>query len=153
MRPAENQDNMAKRILVLNGPNLNLLGTREPTVYGSQTLADIEALCRATADNLGFALDFRQSNHEGALVDWIQAAREDADAIVINPAAYSHTSVAIPDALHAFNKPVIEVHLSNIHQREPFRHHSFVSSVATGILCGLGASGYKLAIEALADIL
>ncbi|HEY8596566.1 MAG TPA: type II 3-dehydroquinate dehydratase [Devosiaceae bacterium] len=141
---------MAKRILVLNGPNLNLLGTREPGVYGAETLADIEAMCRAECERHGFELSFRQSNHEGELVTWIQQARENADAIVINPAAYSHTSVAIHDALRAVALPVIEVHLSNIHQREAFRHHSYVSAVATGVICGLGPAGYSLAITALA---
>jgi 3-dehydroquinate dehydratase-2 len=142
---------MAKRILVLNGPNLNLLGVREPATYGSQTLADIEALCRETASRLGVEIDFRQSNHEGELVSFIQQAMGTFEAIVINPAAYSHTSVAIHDALRAVGLPVIEVHLSNIHAREAFRHHSYVSSVATGVICGLGATGYRLAVEALAE--
>jgi 3-dehydroquinate dehydratase-2 len=142
---------MAKRILVLNGPNLNLLGTREPGTYGSQTLADIEALCRSEGKALGLAIDFRQSNHEGELVTWIQEARDGADAIVINPAAYSHTSVAIHDALRAVGLPTVEVHLTNIHTREPFRHHSYVSSVAKGVICGLGAAGYRLALIALAE--
>jgi len=142
---------MAKRILVLNGPNLNLLGTREPGTYGSQTLADIEQLCRSEGKALGLDIDFRQSNHEGELVTWIQEARDSADAIVINPAAYSHTSVAIHDALRAVGLPTVEVHLTNIHTREPFRHHSYVSSVAKGVICGLGAAGYRLALIALAD--
>lgn len=142
---------MSKRILVLNGPNLNLLGQREPQTYGHETLADIEALCRRTATPLGIAVDFRQSNHEGELVTWIQEARLGTDGIVINPAAYSHTSVAIHDALRAVALPVIEVHLSNIHTREPFRHHSYVSSVAMGVICGLGSAGYRLAIEAFAE--
>ena len=142
---------MAKRVLVLNGPNLNLLGTREPAIYGSQTLKDIENLCQNAAAELGLSVDFRQSNHEGELVTWIQAARTTADAILINPAAYSHTSVAIADALKAVDLPVAEVHLSNIHQREPFRHHSYVSAVAVGVLCGFGALGYKLALQALAE--
>jgi 3-dehydroquinate dehydratase-2 len=142
---------MAKRVLVLNGPNLNLLGTREPGTYGSETLKDIENLCKKTAEDLGLALDFRQSNHEGELVTWIQDARTTADGILINPAAYSHTSVAIHDALRAVALPVAEVHLSNIHQREAFRHHSYVSSVAFGVICGFGALGYKLALEALAQ--
>jgi 3-dehydroquinate dehydratase II len=142
---------MPKRVLVLNGPNLNLLGTREPETYGSETLKDIETLCRGTAETLGLVLDFRQSNHEGELVTWIQDARKTADAIVINPAAYSHTSVAIHDALRAAALPSVEVHLSNIHQREAFRHHSYVSSVAYGVICGFGSLGYKLALEALAQ--
>lgn len=142
---------MAKKVLVLNGPNLNLLGTREPEVYGADTLSDIEAMCRSEAATHGLECDFRQSNHEGELVTWIQEARENAAAIVINPAAYSHTSVAIHDALRAVGLPVVEVHLSNIHQREPFRHHSYVSSVAMGVICGLGPLGYRLAISALAE--
>jgi 3-dehydroquinate dehydratase-2 len=144
---------MAKRVLILNGPNLNLLGTREKSIYGGDTLADIEAMCREICEKLGLACDFRQSNHEGELVDWIQSARKTADAIVINPAAYSHTSVAIHDALRTLDKPIVEVHLSNIHQREPFRHHSYVSAVAKGVICGLGPRGYTLALEAVAEIL
>ena len=144
---------MAKRVLILNGPNLNLLGTREKSIYGSETLADIEALCREACEKLGLSCDFRQSNHEGELVDWIQSARKTSDAIVINPAAYSHTSVAIHDALRTVDKPILEVHLSNIHQREPFRHHSYVSAVAQGVICGLGPRGYTLALEAVAEIL
>src|SRR5690606_4291277 len=143
----------AKRVLILNGPNLNLLGTREKSIYGSETLADIEALCREACEKLGLSCDFRQSNHEGELVDWIQSARKTSDAIVINPAAYSHTSVAIHDALRTVDKPILEVHLSNIHQREPFRHHSYVSAVAQGVICGLGPRGYTLALEAVAEIL
>lgn len=142
---------MAKRVLVLNGPNLNLLGTREPDIYGALTLRDVEKLCRSTGEELGFTVDFRQSNHEGELVTWIQDARKTADAIIINPAAYSHTSVAILDALKAVGLPVIEVHLSNIHQREPFRHHSYVSSIAFGVICGFGMTGYSLALHALAE--
>ncbi len=142
---------MTKRVLVLNGPNLNLLGTREPGTYGSETLKDVEALCKAAAEQLGLSLDFRQSNHEGELVTWIQDARKTADAILINPAAYSHTSVAIHDALRAVALPVAEVHLTNIHQREAFRHHSYVSSVAFGVICGFGSLGYKLALMALAE--
>lgn len=141
------------RLLVLNGPNLNLLGVCEPKIYGSQSLADIEAVCAEAAQAAGMALDFRQSNHEGELVDWIQAARGTAEGIVINPAAYTHTSVAIHDALRLFEGPIVEVHLSNIHQREPFRHHSFVSLVARGVICGLGAHGYALAIAAVARLL
>ena len=142
---------MAKRVLVLNGPNLNLLGTREPGIYGSATLADIEALCHDAGKTLGLSVDFRQSNHEGELVTWIQEAQNGADAILINPAAYSHTSIAIPDAIKAVGLPVAEVHLSNIHQREAFRHHSYVSAVALGVICGFGPAGYRLALQALAE--
>lgn len=142
---------MVKRVLVLNGPNLNMLGTREPGTYGTGTLADIEALCHGEAQTQGLALDFRQSNHEGELVTWIQEALGTADAIIINPGAYSHTSVALQDAIRAVGLPLIEVHLSNIFAREAFRHHSYVSDVAMGVICGLGASGYKLAIAAIAE--
>jgi len=142
---------MASRVLVLNGPNLNLLGTREPGIYGGETLADVEALCQATASECGLVVDFRQSNHEGELITWIHEARGTADAIVINPAGYSHTSVAIADALKAVGLPVAEVHISNIHQRESFRHHSFVSAVAFGVICGFGTAGYRMALMALAD--
>lgn len=137
-----------KHILILNGPNLNLLGLREPGLYGVTTLADIEQDCRKKADELGATLDFFQSNHEGILVDRIQAAMTDTDLIIINPAALTHTSVAIRDALLAVKLPVIEVHLSNIHRREPFRHHSYISDIALGQITGLGALGYLLAIEA-----
>ncbi|MEJ2123449.1 MAG: type II 3-dehydroquinate dehydratase [Alphaproteobacteria bacterium] len=140
-----------KPVYILNGPNLNLLGKREPHIYGSETLADLHARLERHASTLGFAIDFRQTNHEGALVDWIQEAREQASAIVINPAAYSHSSIAILDALLAADVPVIEVHLSNIHKREPFRHHSYVSRAALGVICGLGAKGYELALDALAE--
>lgn len=142
---------MAKRVLVLNGPNLNMLGTREPATYGSQTLADVDNLCKTEAGALGLAVECRQSNHEGELVTWIQQALGAFEAIVINPGAYSHTSIAIHDALRAVALPVIEVHLSNIHARESFRHHSYVSAVATGVICGLGAAGYRLALRALAE--
>ena len=142
---------MAKRVLVLNGPNLNLLGTREPDIYGAETLQDVEALCHRTGEDVGLTVDFRQSNHEGELITWIHEARGTADAIVINPAGYSHTSVAIHDALKGVGLPVVEVHLSNIHQREAFRHHSYVSAIALGVICGLGATGYRLALIALAE--
>jgi len=140
-------------IMVLNGPNLNLLGTREPEVYGTGTLDDLETLCAETAEGLGIGIEFRQSNLEGELIGWIHEARGRAAGLVINPAAYSHTSIAIMDALAALDIPVIEVHLSNIHQRESFRHHSYVSGVADGVICGLGFAGYRLALIALSDIL
>lgn len=140
-------------ILVLNGPNLNLLGVREPKTYGSETLADIEEACLERAAALDLALDFRQSNHEGQLVDWIQEARESADAIIINAGAYTHTSIAILDALRACELPIIEVHLSNIFAREPYRHHSYISSVARGVICGFGAQSYILALDAIAYVL
>ena len=142
---------MAKRVLVLNGPNLNLLGTREPDIYGSATLQDIETLCATTGDSVGLSVDFRQSNHEGVLIDWIHEARGTADAILINPGALSHTSLAIHDALKGVGLPVAEVHISNIHQREAVRHHSFVSAVAFGVICGFGVTGYRLALIALAE--
>lgn len=142
---------MAKRVLVLNGPNLNMLGVREPATYGSQTLDDIVAICVAEGQALGLEVEARQSNHEGELVTWIQQALGTFGGIVINPGAYSHTSVAIHDALRAVGLPVIEVHLSNIYTRESFRHHSYVSPVATGVICGLGATGYRLALAALAE--
>ena len=141
----------APSVLVLNGPNLNLLGTREPEVYGRTTLADIEADCARQAEALGLAVECRQSNSEGQLVDWIQEARQNHDAIVINAGAYSHTSVAILDALQAVGLPVFEVHLSNIHKRESFRHRSYVSAVAVGVICGFGALGYRLALQAAAE--
>lgn len=138
---------MTANILVLNGPNLNLLGTREPATYGYETLADIAQLCADTAAECGLTLEFRQTNHEGELLEWIHAARGRCAGIVINPAAWTHTSVAIRDALVASECPVIEVHLSNVHKREPFRHHSFVSSIAVGVICGLGSQGYRMALQ------
>ena len=145
---------MAATIYVLNGPNLNLLGTREPEKYGRATLADVERLCRDRADRHGFAVVFRQSNHEGEIIDSIhEARREGARAIVINPAGYSHTSVAILDAVLASGVPVFEVHISNIHARESFRHHSFVSAAARAVLCGFGIEGYGLAIDGAAALL
>jgi 3-dehydroquinate dehydratase-2 len=140
-------------ILVLNGPNLNLLGVREPKTYGSETLADIEEACLERAAALDLALDFRQSNHEGQLVDWIQEARESADGIIINAGAYTHTSIAILDALRACELPIIEVHLSNIFAREAYRHHSYISSIARGVICGFGTQSYILALDAIAYVL
>ncbi len=142
----------AKAILVLNGPNLNLLGSREPAIYGHETLADIEKSCREHGQSLGLTLDFRQSNHEGVLIDWIQQARGKAAGIVVNPGGLGHSSVALLDALLASELPVIEVHLSNIFRRESFRRHSFVSEASRGVICGLGPHGYLLALEALAGI-
>jgi 3-dehydroquinate dehydratase-2 len=140
-------------VAVLNGPNLNMLGLREPAIYGATTLDDVEALCAETAEGLGLAIDFRQTNHEGELISWVQECHGRAAGIVINPAGYTHTSVALMDALLAVGLPVVEVHLSNIHRREAFRHHSYVSRAATGVICGLGASGYALALRAMAGIL
>lgn len=139
-------------VLVLNGPNLNMLGKRQPEIYGRETLADIEAACRAEAQALDLSLDFFQSNHEGALVDRIQQAREANSGIIINAGAYTHTSVALLDALNAAEKPVIEVHLSNIYKREEFRHHSYISPVAVGVICGFGSQGYLLALRAMARL-
>lgn len=139
---------MAKKLLLLNGPNLNLLGTREPAVYGAATLADIESAATAQAEAAGGSLSCFQSNHEGALIDRIHAAREEGiDAIVINPGGLTHTSVALRDALAAVAIPFIEVHISNIYQREEFRHHSFLSALARGTICGLGIDGYRFAID------
>ena len=143
----------AATILVLNGPNLNLLGVREPATYGRDTLADIEEGCLERAAELDLAVDFRQSNHEGQLVDWIQEARETADGIILNAGAYTHTSIAILDALRASEVPIIEVHLSNIHRRESYRRHSYVSEAAQGMICGFGAQGYLLALEAMAQLI
>ena len=140
-------------VLILNGPNLNLLGTRQPQVYGHQTLTDVQVACDDLAQTLGLTLDFHQSNHEGALVDLIQAARATARGIIINPGAYSHTSVAILDALHAFDGPVLEVHISNIHKREAFRHHSHVSTRAEGVIAGFGTDGYLFALRRMATLL
>lgn len=142
---------MAKRVLVLNGPNLNMLGQRQPEIYGRTTLAEISAGVEAAAGELGMEAVCRQSNHEGELVTWIQQARSDFDAIVINAAAYTHTSVALLDALTLFEGPVVEVHLSNIHRRESFRHHSYISGAALGMIAGFGPVGYRLALLALED--
>ena len=139
-------------VYVLNGPNLNLLGSREPEVYGRQTLSDIEEAVTKRAKSHGLKVVFRQSNHEGELVDWIQEARPKSSGVIINPGAYSHTSVALHDAFKALEKPIIEVHLSNPYRREPFRHHSYVSSVATGVIAGLGGIGYLLAVDAIAEL-
>lgn len=139
-------------IFILNGPNLNMLGVRQPEVYGHDTLADIEAMCADHAQGLGLEIDFRQSNIEGILVDWIHEARSNADGIIINPAAYTHTSVALYDALTLAELPVVEIHLSNVHRREPFRHMSYVSKVADGVICGFGARGYLLALDGIAPL-
>ena len=143
---------MRRLIYVLNGPNLNLLGRRQPDIYGHETLADVERDCRALAGELGLELRFHQSNREYEIIDWVHAAREDAAGIAINPAAFTHTSVAILDALNAFDGPVIEVHISNIHKREAFRHHSFVSGRADGVIAGFGTQGYLLALRRLAHL-
>ncbi|WP_420562022.1 type II 3-dehydroquinate dehydratase [Thalassobaculum sp.] len=145
---------MAERpdILVLNGPNLNMLGVREPTIYGSDTLADIEAMCQERGEALGLGVDFRQSNFEGELVTIIQQARDSHDGIILNAGAYTHTSVAIRDALSVAELPAIELHLSNTYRREEFRHHSYLSGVVDGIIAGFGARGYVLALEAMAGL-
>ena len=140
-------------VLILNGPNLNMLGVREPSIYGTETLDDIEALCLERAESLNIAIDFRQSNLEGELVSWIQQARGEHDGIILNAGAYTHTSIAIMDALSVAELPVIEVHLSNVFRREAFRHHSYVSPVAKGVICGFGAHGYLLALDALARLI
>ena len=143
---------MSDLVFILNGPNLNLLGTREPDIYGHDTLADIEENCGNRAESLGLSIDFRQSNNEGELIDWIQAAAGKAMGVIINPGAYSHTSVAIHDALLGVGIPTIEVHLSNIFAREPFRRHSYISSVAAGVISGLGGHGYILALDAVSQL-
>lgn len=140
-------------IAVLNGPNMNMLGLRQPHLYGSATLDDVEALCAETAEQLGLAIDFRQTNGEGELVTWVQQCRGRAAGIVINPAGYTTTSIALMDALLATELPVIEVHVTNIHRREEFRQHSFVSKAAVGVIAGLGVGGYALALQAMADLL
>jgi len=142
---------MDKSVLILNGPNLNMLGTREPEIYGCLTLSDVENLCRGKATTLGIEIDFRQSNSEGELVSWAQTAGTDFDAIIINAGAYTHTSVALLDALLASDLPIVEVHLSNIFKREEFRHHSYVSETALGVICGLGPDGYLYALDAIAE--
>lgn len=142
-----------KKILILNGPNLNMLGMREPEIYGHQTLSDIEGQCRERAQSLGFSVDFRQTNHEGELVTWIQQARGQFDGIIINAAAYTHTSVAIHDALKLLSAPIIEVHLSNPKEREVFRHHSYIEPLAAQVIAGDGAKGYLMALDSLQDLL
>ncbi len=147
-----------KTVLVLNGPNLNLLGTREPGIYGAQTLADVEEACRAEGAKLGLDVDCRQSNHEGQLVDWIhEAGRECASGamlgVVLNAGAYTHTSIALHDAIKGAHVPVVELHITNVHAREPFRHHSYISPVARGIVVGFGVRGYALAIDGLRRLL
>jgi 3-dehydroquinate dehydratase-2 len=144
---------MNKPVFVLNGANLNLLGMREPHIYGTTTLAEIEALCRERAGELGLALEFRQSNGEAALIDWIHEAIDAASAVVINPAGHSFTSIALLDALKVFRWPIVEVHISNIHRREPLYHRSYVSYAATGVICGLGPHGYVLALDAISELL
>jgi 3-dehydroquinate dehydratase-2 len=144
---------MSKRIYILNGPTLNLLGKRQPEIYGSETLADVDANCALVSKELGMENTFLQSNHEGQLIDWIQEARNKADGIVINPAALTHTSVGLLDALHTFQGPVIEVHISNVHKREEFRHKSYVSLRADGVIAGCGTRGYTLALRHLASLL
>ena len=140
-------------VVILNGPNMNMLGLRQPDMYGRATLDDVEALCAETAEALGLAIDFRQSNAEGELVSWVQECRGRAAGIVINPAGYTTTSIALMDALLASDVPVIEVHITNIHRREEFRQHSFVSKAAVGVIAGLGVGGYALALRAMADLI
>ncbi len=140
-------------IAVLNGPNLNLLGSREPALYGAATIDDLEALCAETAEALDLAIDFRQTNHEGELITWVQECRDKARGLVINPGGYGHTSVALMDSILAADLPTVEVHLTNIHAREQFRHTSLISRVAQGVICGLGIRGYGLALTALAEML
>ena len=142
-----------KKVFILNGPNLNLLGTREPEIYGADTLADVETRCGAKAKTLGLSIKFRQTNLEGELVNWIHEAREKAAGIIINAGAYTHTSVALHDALKAVGLPAIEVHLSNVYKRESFRHHSFISPVAHGVICGFGVQSYELALDGMSGIL
>jgi 3-dehydroquinate dehydratase-2 len=143
---------LSRLVFVLNGPNLNLLGKRQPEIYGSETLADVEADCRELGAELGLDIRFHQSNREYEIIDWIHEARELACGIVINPAAFTHTSVAVLDALNAFDGPVIEVHISNVHKRESFRHHSYVSLRADGVIAGLGTQGYGLALRRIARL-
>jgi 3-dehydroquinate dehydratase II len=147
------EDPMSKPILILNGPNLNLLGTREPHIYGSTTLAQVEDMCRRRAEKRGLTIAFHQSNSEAAIIDWIHGGITGADGIIINPAAFTHTSIAILDALKMIEHPIIELHISNPHKREAFRHHSYITLAATALICGLGVNGYPLAVDAMADLL
>ncbi|WP_444452591.1 type II 3-dehydroquinate dehydratase [Rhodobacter capsulatus] len=144
---------MSQTIFILNGPNLNLLGKRQPEIYGADTLADVENRCRALAESLGFKIELFQSNHEGVIIDTIHRAREEAAAIVINPGAFTHTSVAILDALNAYDGLVFECHISNVHKRETFRHHSFVSGRADGVMAGFGTEGYELCVRRACSLL
>jgi 3-dehydroquinate dehydratase-2 len=144
---------VSKPILILNGPNLNLLGTREPHIYGTTTLAQVEEMCRRRAEKRGLTIAFHQSNSEAQLIAWIHGAIDGADGIIINPAAFTHTSIAILDALNMVKQPIIELHISNPHNREAFRHHSYVAFAATALICGLGVNGYPLAVDAMADLL
>ena len=143
---------MPRQILLVNGPNLNLLGMREPEIYGRDTLADVERLVKDTARDLGFGVRAVQSNHEGVLIDAVQSARDDCQAILINPAAFTHTSIALRDALAAVQLPIAEVHLSNVHGREQFRHHSFISPIASFVIAGCGVQGYEFAVQRLARL-
>ncbi len=143
---------MKQQVFILNGPNLNMLGKREPGIYGATTLSDIEAMCRAEGEVLGVDIEFRQSNHEGDLVNWIQEAGERRALVLINPAAYTHTSIALHDAIRAAGVILVEVHISNIHARESFRHHSYISSLAKGVLCGFGVDGYIMGLRALVKL-
>lgn len=144
---------MTRTIFVLNGPNLNMLGKREPGIYGGHTLADIEADCKAAGEELGVTVDFRQTNHEGVLVDWLHEANDRADAVCINPGAYGHTSIALHDAIRAISTPVIELHLSNIHAREEFRHKTWTAPAVKGVICGFGAHSYILALRAARELM
>jgi 3-dehydroquinate dehydratase-2 len=144
---------MSRLVYLLNGPNLNLLGKRQPAIYGHETLADVESECRAVAAELRLEIEFRQSNAEHQLIDWIHEARERAGGLVINPAAFTHTSIAILDALATCEFPIIEVHISNVHNREAFRHHSYVSTIASGVIAGFGTQGYPLALQRIARLM
>lgn len=144
---------MTRTVFVLNGPNLNMLGKREPGIYGGKTLADIEADCKTVGSELGITVDFRQTNHEGVLVDWLHEANDRAEAVCINPGAYGHTSIALHDAIRAISKPVIELHLSNIHAREEFRHKTWTAPAVKGIICGFGAHSYILALQAAKELI